>query len=147
MFQRRVVSLLAIAAILAVVSLGSARVEASTAARPLKGDFAGSGFSFQGELTHLGKFTGQITSFTPSPTGGTTTAVWTAANGDTVNVTSVFTVTGPGTTTGYVAFQQVITINSGTGRFTGATGSATAIGETKLDFSDYFGTINGTIGY
>lgn len=122
-------------------------VEASSSARPLKGEFSGSGLSFQGQLTHLGKFTGQITSFTPSPTGGTTTAVWTAANGDTVHVTSLFTVTGPGTTPGYVAFHQAITINGGTGRFAGATGSAIAMGETTLDFSDYFGAINGTIGY
>lgn len=115
--------------------------------RPLTGSFTGSGLTFEGNLSHLGKFTGQITSFTPTPSGGNTTATWTAANGDTVDIASVFTITGSNPSTGLFTFRQDITILGGTGRFDNATGSATAVGETAADFSTYHGDIAGKIGY
>jgi hypothetical protein len=115
--------------------------------KPLKGRFAGSGFSFDGHLTHLGRFTGEITSFTPSDTGGTTTAIWTAANGDEVHVISVFTITGFNPSSGLFTFHQAITIVGGTRRFDSAAGTAIGIGETAADFSIYDGVISGWISY
>src|SRR5438067_999307 len=52
---------------------------------PLKGKFEGAGVNFSGTFTHLGYFSGVI-----DPVAFT--AVWTAANGDTVtNQTTSFT--------------------------------------------------------
>jgi len=135
------------ACLMSVASGLTSTAEAKSTGRPLKGSFSGSGFTFGGNLSHLGKFAGQITSFTPTPTGGDTTATWAAANGDTVNVASDFTITGFDAATGLYTFSQAITILGGTGRFAHATGSATALGETAADFSTYHGDIDGTIGY
>ncbi len=98
-------------------------------------------------MSHLGNFVGEITSFDPTPAGGDTTAVWTAANGDEVHISTVFTVTGQDPETGLLTYEQAITIDGGTGRFDGATGSATASGQTAADFSWYDGSVRGTIGY
>jgi len=142
---------------------------ADSNARPLTGSFASVSpcstpcFSFAGQLSHLGSFTGQITGFslpggtspscpvvpppTPGVEAGCTTATWTAANGDTVTDYTIFYITGFDAGTGMFTFSQAIQITGGTGRFAGATGSATATGETTGTFSQYYGTINGTIGY
>jgi hypothetical protein len=138
---------------------GSAQADSSS--RPLYGNFAstcsGSGTcdTFAGQLSHLGNFTGEITGFTPdgssgcTETGaaGCTTATWTAANGDTVSVSSVFYITGYDSSTGLYTFSQSIHVSGGTGRFTDATGAATATGETSATFSTYYGNVSGTIGY
>jgi hypothetical protein len=121
--------------------------------RPITGSFSGGSdlyptiFGFGGNFDHLGRFSGQITSFTPTDTGGITTATWTAANGDTVDVTSIFTVNGFNPVSGLFIFHQDITVDGGTGRFEGATGEIDGDGETTLIFSFYFGVINGTIDY
>ena len=112
--------------------------------RPMKGSFVGSGFSFAGNFTHMGSFTGQITSFNGVDT---TLATWTAANGDTVNVVSVFTVTGYDPNTALFIFHQAITVLGGTGRFAGATGTIAGDGETTPTFSYYFGVVDGAIDY
>ena len=105
----------------------AASASADSTARPRKGNFAstcsGSGtcLTFSGQLTHLGSFTGQITSVTnPGQPGcseagavGCTTATWTAANGDSVNVSTVFYITGLDSSTGLYEFSQAITINGG----------------------------------
>ncbi len=132
--------------VLGCLALGMT-VAAAPIPTPLKGQFTGSGFTFSGNLSHLGLFTGQITSFIPTETGGLTTATWTAANGDEVFVSSVFTVTGYDSSTGLFTFSQEITIGGGTGRFAGASGEASAVGETAIDFSTYYGNINGVIDY
>ena len=49
--------------------------------------------------------------------------------------------------TGLFTFSQEITIVGGTGRFAGASGEASAVGETAIDFSTYHGNINGVIDY
>ena len=161
--------MVAAALLLAGTALTSAAVtgHADSNARPLKGSFASAGscstpcFSFAGQLTHLGRFSGQITGFSlpggtspPCPTvpgpgteAGCTTATWTAANGDTVTDYTIFYITGFDASTGLYTFSQSITITGGTGHFAGATGSATATGETSATFSKYYGTIVGTIGY
>lgn len=139
--------LIARAAVVAVFCVAVGSIGVAAKPKPLKGRFSGSGFTFSGQLTHLGRFTGEITSFTPTPTGGDTTATWTAANGDQVFVSTVFTVTGFNPSTGFFTFSQAITIVGGNGRFAGATGSATAVGETAGDFSSYSGNINGSIDY
>jgi hypothetical protein len=135
--------------------------QADSSSRPLHGNFAsscsGSGTcdTFAGQLAHLGNFTGEITGFTPyglsscteAGAAGCTTATWTAANGDTVSVSSVFYITGSDSSTGLYTFSQSIQIGGGTGRFTDATGAATATGETSGNFSTYYGNIGGTIAY
>src|SRR5438552_17328896 len=98
------------ASLLCMASGLTAVASADAGSRPRPGAFTGSGFAVGGELTHLGKFGGVITSFTPTPAGGDTTATWTAANGDTVNVSSVFTITGVDSSTGLYTFSQAITI-------------------------------------
>ena len=117
---------------------------ANAVERPMKGSFVGSGFSFAGNFTHMGRFTGEITSFNGVDT---TFATWTAANGDTVDVKSVFSVTGFDPETGLFIFHQEITVLGGTGRFAGATGSIDGDGETTPTFSYYFGVIDGAIDY
>jgi len=148
------------AAVCAALALAGV-ANADSGARPLNGDFAsnctGSStcLTFSGHLTHLGRFSGQITSVATGGQPGCnepgaaacTTATWTAANGDTINVSSVFFITGVDPSTGLYTFSQAITINRGSGRFADATGTATATGETSATFSTYFGNISGTIGY
>jgi hypothetical protein len=135
----RVVAVLALALFVAGASAASAR--------PLKGSFTGSGLSFAGVLTHLGSFTGQITSFTPTPTGGTFTFTLIAANGDEVLIFEVVTITGFDASTGLFTYAAEDSILGGTGRFAGATGSAAVVGEAALDLSHYNGTFDGTIDY
>jgi hypothetical protein len=131
---------------LLVLALSAAGASAAET-RPLKGRFAGSGLSFAGTLTHLGRFTSQITSFAFTPTGAVDTFTLTAANGDEVFVSEVLTITGFDTSTGLFTFTTEGVITGGTGRFTGATGSTADVGEAALDLSYYYGTFNGTIDY
>lgn len=147
MYLRRSVAVLFLSVIALGFTSGVSIANADPTLRPLEGTFTGAGFTFDGHLTHLGRFLGQITSFVPSSNGGTTTATWTAANGDEVHVRSDFTVGEQDPSTGLYSFRQVITILGGTGRFAAATGHAIGTGETALDFSTYNGEIDGTIGY
>ncbi|MEA3215838.1 MAG: hypothetical protein QOJ19_1994 [Acidimicrobiia bacterium] len=147
MSLRRSVAVLFLSVIALCFTTGVSIAQADSSVKPLKGTFAGAGFTLDGQLMHLGRFTGQITSFVPSPDGGTTTATWTAANGDEVRVRSDFTVGGQDPSTCLYKFTQVITILGGTGRFSAATGHAIGTGETTPDFSTYHGKIDGTIGY
>jgi hypothetical protein len=128
-------------------ALFAAGASADNSERPLKGSFTGSGLSFAGTLTHLGKFTSQITSFAFTPTGAVDTFTLTAANGDEVFISEALTITGFDTSTGLFTFTTEGVITGGTGRFTGATGAAADVGEAALDLSYYYGTFNGTIDY
>ncbi len=132
--------------IVAALSIGFSLslATANAVERPMKGSFVGSGFTFGGNFTHLGSFTGEITFFNGVET---TLATWTAANGDTVDVISIFTITGFDSETGLYIFHQAIKVLGGTGRFAGATGTIAGDGETTPTFSYYFGVIKGTIDY
>lgn len=149
---RSTVAVLVTSAGLLGVGSGMTAAQADAGSVPLKGRFSstcdGSStcLTFAGNLTHLGKFEGQITSVTSCPPAdGCTTATWTAANGDTVDVSSMFTVTGFDSSTGLFTFVQQIKVTGGTGRFTGASGSAVGSGKTAADFSTYYGSISGAI--
>jgi hypothetical protein len=105
---------------------------------PLKGEFEGVGNDFAGRMTHLGRFTGVF-----DPT--TASAEWTAANGDTVTnqTTSFVFVEQLGPT--LFRYEQTLVITGGTGRFAGATGSATVTGVYDLGTLAYDGQLEGTM--
>lgn len=131
-----------------IVSIVAAAVAIATAAPPvsadlpegqvpLLGQFEGVGAEFAGNFTHLGAFSGVVDL---DPSDGIDPTVWTAANGDTVtNVTSSFVPAPDGT------YVQTIVIVGGTGRFAGATGSATITGNFDVATFAYDGTMVGTI--
>jgi hypothetical protein len=148
MINRKLIRLLLVTGVVLAFGSGAAVARGDQSARPLTGSFTGSGFDFQGEFSHLGHFTAHIAKFEEiSP--GTITEEWTAmaANGDTLRVSGVSSVTGFDSSTGLYTFSGTRTINGGTGRFSEATGTFEARGETAGDFSIYFGEVNGTISY
>lgn len=105
---------------------------------PLKGQFAGAGADFSGTFTHMGKFQGVVDL-------ATSTAVWTAANGDTVtNQTTAFVLVEE-VAPGVFRYEQTLVITGGTGRFANATGSATATGLIDVTTGAYDGKLLGTI--
>jgi hypothetical protein len=105
---------------------------------PLKGRFAGAGALFSGNFTHLGKFQGVVDLIAA-------TAVWTAANGDTVtNQTTSFELVEE-VTPGVFRYEQTLVITGGTGRFTNAIGSATVTGLFNVITGAYDGELTGTI--
>lgn len=97
------------------------------------------GAVFSGAFTHLGAFDGEVT--------GATSAVWTAADGDTVNAETVEFVIDFGSPIGanVYPFTQAISISGGTGRFAGATGFVNVIGTIDLNDVSYDGVVTGTI--
>lgn len=105
---------------------------------PLKGRFAGVGADFSGNFTHLGKFQGVVDL-------EASTAVWTAANGDTItNQTTAFVLVEE-VTPGVFRYEQTLVITGGAGRFANATGSATATGLINVLTGAYDGKLSGTI--
>ena len=123
--------------VLGSVSISAAPVHASDFV-PLKGRFAGAGADFSGNFTHIGKFQGVVDLVA-------STAVWTAANGDTItNQTTAFVLVAE-VTPGVFRYEQILVITGGTGRFANATGSATATGLINLVTGAYDGVLTGTI--
>ena len=105
---------------------------------PLKGRFAGAGADFSGNFTHLGKFQG-VADLVAS------TAIWTAANGDTItNQTTAFVLVEE-VSLGVFRYEQTLVITGGTGRFANATGSATVTGLINVVTGAYDGKLTGTI--
>ena len=105
---------------------------------PLKGRFAGAGADFTGNFTHIGKFQGVVDL-------EASTAVWTAANGDTItNQTTAFVLVEE-VTPGVFRYEQTLVITGGTGRFANATGRATATGLINGVTGAYDGVLTGTI--
>lgn len=123
--------------VLGSVSFSAAPVHASDFV-PLKGRFAGAGADFSGNFTHIGKFQGVVDLVA-------STAVWTAANGDTItNQTTAFVLVAE-VTPGVFRYEQILVITGGTGRFANATGSATATGLINGVTGAYDGVLTGTI--
>lgn len=119
------------------VILSPALVQASDFVA-LKGRFAGVGADFSGNFTHIGKFQGVVDL-------EASTAVWTAANGDTItNQTTAFNLVEE-VTPGVFRYEQTLVITGGTGRFTNTTGSATATGLINVVTGAYDGVLSGTI--
>jgi hypothetical protein len=109
---------------------------------PMSGAFSGVGETFSGHAAHLGRFEGVIDNTTVPPT-----AVWTAANGDTLtNMTSSFVIdfSSPIAPNVY-PYTQTIEFTGGSGRFQQATGSATITGTIDVVTFAYNGRINGAI--
>lgn len=126
----------------AVGTTGAQPASASGKSVPLKGHFQGIGADFSGNLTHLGRFHGVIDNTSQPPT-----AVWTAANGDTVtNQTVSFEIdfTSPIEPDVYL-YTQEIEITGGTGRFEGATGHASVTGTFNVATFEYDGRMRGRI--
>lgn len=105
---------------------------------PLKGRFAGAGADFSGNFTHIGKFQGVVDL-------AASTAVWTAANGDTITNQTTSFVLVEEVTPGVFRYEQTLVITGGTGRFANATGSATATGLLNLVTEAYDGVLTGRI--
>lgn len=105
---------------------------------PLKGRFAGTGADFSGNFTHIGKFQGVVDL-------NANTAVWTAANGDTITNQTTSFVLVEEVSPGVFRYEQTLVITGGTGRFANATGSATATGLINGVTGAYDGELVGTI--
>src|SRR5215831_15806373 len=125
---------------------------------PLKGTFQGSDTVNSptittrggGTGTHLGEFSFTQETTLNSPTTGTGSAHWVAANGDSIDSTSVVSADFSTLSLGYITVTEIHTITSGTGRFTGAQGSfaleRTHIVEPSADGTHVtFGSFHGTI--
>lgn len=123
--------------LLGSISLSAAPVQAGDFV-PLKGRFAGVGADFSGNFTHIGNFQGVVDLVA-------STAVWTAANGDTIaNQTTSFVLVEE-VTSGVFRYEQSLVITGGTGRFANATGSATATGMINGVTGAYDGVLTGMI--
>lgn len=105
---------------------------------PLKGRFVGVGADFSGNFTHIGKFQGVVDL-------DASTAIWTAANGDTITNQTTSFVLVEEVTPGIFRYEQTLVITGGTGRFANATGSATATGLINLVTGAYDGVLTGRI--
>lgn len=149
----------ALSATLFAGTLGTATASAATGGtdRPLKGEASGTmlidpntgtfTIDGHGKATHLGRFQfhtdGQC--FSPSCDIFTYTTTYTAANGDTVTASLATSSADSG------RFTNVETVTGGTGRFAGASGTATFTG-TASGTSEPFtlhitDTFRGTISY
>jgi len=105
---------------------------------PLKGRFAGVGADFSGNFTHIGNFQGVVDPVSQ-------TAVWTAANGNTItNQTTAFVLVEQ-VTPGVFRYEQALVITGGSGRFANASGSATVTGLFNISTGAYDGVLTGTI--
>ena len=89
----------------------------------------------EGTATHLGRFTGTVTAEVNPDTTGTGTFTFTAANGDQLSGTFVGegVFMPPNTAT---RLPNVATIENGTGRFAGATGTFTMVTVRHYRFRD-----------
>jgi len=123
--------------VMAGSSMPAARVHAADFV-PLQGRFVGVGADFSGNFTHIGNFQGVVNLVA-------STAIWTAANGDTItNQTTAFVLVEE-VTSGVFRYEQTLLITGGTGRFANATGSATAMGLINGVTGAYDGELIGTI--
>jgi len=108
---------------------------------PLKGSLGGDRDGFSGNFTHLGRFDG-VYDYDED------TAVWTAANGDTVEVETTLFALGdclnPPDCYVFTCVQE-LTITGGTGRFENATGSGTVEGVINFVAGEFGGYLKGTI--
>jgi hypothetical protein len=126
---------------------------------PFKGTFHGSDdtsthsiikTSGTGTGTHVGQFSFTQETTLNSPATGTGSAHWVAANGDSIDSTSVVSADFSTHAFGYITVTEIHIITSGTGRFTGAQGSFTLerthIVQPSADGTHVtFGSVHGTI--
>jgi hypothetical protein len=100
-------------------------------------------------IAHLGKTTtlgDNLTDFTGDPFVSAGSIVLTAANGDELWATETGAVPGPGPSEVFT-WSGSLTFTGGTGRFQGATGTATFVGGGSTTNSTNFRSFHGTIAY
>ena len=88
------------------IFLSAAPVHASDFV-PLKGRFAGAGADFSGNFTHIGNFQAMVDL-------EASTAVWTAANGDTITNQTTSFVLVEEVSSGVFRYEQTLVITGGT---------------------------------
>jgi hypothetical protein len=96
----------------------------------------------EGTATHLGRFTGILTADVRPDNTSTGRFNFTAANGDTLSGT--FVGQGVFVPPNSARVTEVATIENGTGRFAGATGTFTMSSVHTIDFATGTGTVVGT---
>jgi len=140
MFHNKMSRMLQIVTVFGIISLFTGLAIAGVMV-PLKGSLGGDTFGFSGNFTHLGRFDG-VYDYAED------TAVWTAANGDTVEVktTSLLLVDCLNPPDCYVwTYEQELDITGGTGRFYKAFGSGTVEGVINFVAGEFEGYLKGTI--
>jgi hypothetical protein len=96
----------------------------------------------EGTATQLGRFTGTLAAEVNPDSTGTGTFTFTAANGD--QLSGTFVGQGVFIPPNTARLTEVATIVSGTGRFTGATGTFTMVRFDTIDFATGKATGTGT---
>jgi hypothetical protein len=96
----------------------------------------------EGTATHLGRFTGTLTAEVNSDNTSTGTFSFTAANGD--QLSGTFIGEGVFIPPNTARITEVATIENGTGRFAGATGTFTMVRFDTIDFATGQATATGT---
>ncbi len=133
-------------------SLGTAQTEARGGTElPFSGSFTtltdvpppSAHATADGTATHLGRFTGTLTAEVTSENSSTGTFNFTAANGDQLSGTFVG-IEGVFIPPNTARITEVATIENGTGRFAGATGTFTMVRFDKIDFATGKATGTGT---
>jgi hypothetical protein len=103
-----------------------------------------------GTGTHLGEFSFTHKTTLNSPTTGAGSAHWVAANGDSIDSTSVVSADFSTHALGYITVTEIHTITGGTGRFAGAQGNfvlerthivALSADGTHVTFGSFHGSI------
>ena len=98
----------------------------------------------EGAATHLGRFTGTLAAEVTSESTSTGTFSFTAANGDQLSGTFVG-IEGVFVSPNTARITEVATIENGTGRFAGATGTFTMVRFDTIDFATGQATGTGTL--
>ncbi len=98
----------------------------------------------EGAATHLGQFTGTLAAEVTSDNTSTGTFSFTAANGDQLSGTFVG-IEGVFIPPNTARITEVATIENGTGRFAGATGTFTMVRFDTIDFATGKATGTGTL--
>lgn len=156
----RLPSTLGVTALLVTTVLSAPGASGASATPPFRAKFAGSAaitgpyttaFSGTGLATHLGRITTdghvQITGIDNTPCEGgvvnTNTEILTAANGDTLTITSADVACPVGPNRYHGSGQWLVT--GGTGRFAHASGSGTFDGHSDFGAGTFDTTLTGTL--
>jgi len=159
MFMRKLITLAGLALAVVAISPASAPAKAGGTDRPVKGTISGTvslnvltgAFTADGTgvATHLGKYTVSLqgaVAITPEGVFGSGTGTIVAANGD--QMTGTLTLETPGQPGVAHTTTIVMTLTGGTGRFSDASGTLTAITEVSpisFDGVTLVNSVEGTV--